>query len=92
MRFFWYLPALALTLASPALAQGTGPAKMLLIHSNGIAVTDFPSRARCEAARAAIQRAIAANNANLPPPQTTPGGGTIMTLPTNQPKTLCVPG
>ncbi len=47
--------------------------------------------ARCEAARIAIQRAIAANNASLPPPQTLPGGGTITTLPTNQPKTFCIP-
>ena len=83
---------ICLILASPATAQGAGPAKMILLHGQGIAVTDFSNMARCEAARVAIQRAIAANNANLPPPQALPGGGTITTLPTNQPKTFCVPG
>ena len=74
----------------PVVAQGPGPAKLILLHGQGVAVTDFSSMARCEAARAAIQRAIAANNANLPPPQALPGGGTVTTLPTNQPKTLCI--
>lgn len=80
-----------LALASPAVAQAAGPAKMLLLHSQGIAVTDFSSMARCEAARRAIQRAIAENNANLPPPQVMPGGGTVTTLPTAPPKMICVP-
>lgn len=81
-----------LALASPAYAQGVGPAKMILIHGQGgIAVTDFPSMARCEAARRAILRAIAEENANLPPPQAVPGGGTIMTLPTAPPKMICAP-
>lgn len=80
-----------LALASPAVAQDDGPAKMILIHSQGIAVTDFPSMARCEAARRAILRAIAVENANLPPPQAVPGGGTIMTLPTSPPKMICAP-
>ena len=79
-------------IAVPAAAQGTGPAKMILLHGQGIAVTEFTSMARCETARAAIKRAIAENNANLPPPQAIPGGGTITTLPTAQPKTLCIPG
>lgn len=88
----WIAMLTWLILASPAAAQGTGPVKMILLHGQGVAVTDYSNMARCEAARAAIRRAIAENNANLPPPQALPGGGTITTLPTNQPKTLCVPG
>ena len=81
-----------MVVAIPAEAQGTGAAKMILLYGQGIAVTEFPSMARCEAARAATKRAIAENNANLPPPQAMPGGGTITTLPTAQPKTFCIPG
>ena len=80
-----------LALASPAAAQANGPAKMILMHSQGIAVTDFPSMARCEAARTAILRVIAEENANLPPPRATAGGGTIMTLPTAPPYMICAP-
>lgn len=87
-----YIAALVgLAIASPAIAQATGPAKMLLIHSKGIAVTDFPSMARCEAARRAILRAIAEDNANLPPPEVLPNGGTITTIPTAPPKMVCAP-
>lgn len=65
---------------------------MILIHSGGgIAVTDFPSMARCEAARRAILRVIAEENANRPPPESLPNGGTIMTLPTAPPKMICAP-
>lgn len=87
-----WIAALACILASPAAAQGASPAKMILIHSQGIAVTDYPNMARCEAARVAIRRAIAENNAKLPPPQILPNGGTVTTLPTNQPQTFCIPG
>lgn len=80
-----------LALATPAIAQEAGAAKMLLIHAQGIAVTDFPSMARCEAARRAILRAIAEENANLPPPEVLPNGGSIVTLPTAPPKIICAP-
>jgi hypothetical protein len=83
--------AVGLALASPAAAQGTGQAKMLLIHNQGIAVTDFPNMARCEVARRAILRAIAEDNANRPLPEAVPGGDTIVTLPTAPPKMVCAP-
>ncbi|WP_144400905.1 hypothetical protein [Novosphingobium sp. MBES04] len=88
----YFLSALvALTCSGPTLAQGSDPAKMILFHNQGVAVTDFLSIARCEAARRAILQAVAKDNARLPPPEVLPDGGTIFTLETTPPKMICVP-
>lgn len=87
------LGALALVgLASPAVAEAPVVAKMILLHGQGIAITDYPSMARCEAARSAIKRNFADRNEGIPPPTVMPGGGTLYTLPTPPPQTFCIPG
>lgn len=78
-------------LATPAAAQGSGPAKMLLIHAQGIAVTDYPSMARCEAARLTIRNEIVEHNSRAAPPRATAGGGMVFTVPTVAPQMFCTP-
>ncbi len=64
----------SLLAAAPANAQSV-PYKLILLRGdNGITVTDYPSEARCEAARAAIQRLMAQENEGKEP-QFLPGGG-----------------
>ena len=74
-----------------ATAQVSGQAKMLLIYGQSVAVTDYSSMAQCEAARRAIQTQIAEQNARLPPPRPTPGGGAVLTLPVGTPQMFCIP-
>lgn len=67
--------AVALVLAAPVHAQGAQPHKLIVLRGNdGMAITDYPSAARCEAARAAIQRLIARENDGKHV-ERTPGGG-----------------
>lgn len=82
--------AAALAFAAFTQSQGAGPAKMVLISNQGVAVTDFASMTRCEAARQSILRAVAAANAALAPSEVLPGGGVIVALPTETPKMFCV--
>lgn len=64
------------------LAQaGDGPAKMFIIANNGVAITDYPSMARCEASKADLQRQADRENASTPTSQTLPNGGQIITAP-----------
>lgn len=84
--------ATLLAAASPqAHAQGAKPYKLIVTRGgDGIAITDYPNAARCEAARASIQRLIARENEGKQP-QHLPGGGMII------PKILrmeayCIPG
>jgi hypothetical protein len=67
----------------------TGPAKMV-VFSDGVAVTDYPSQQKCEAARVALERAIDKANASNPP-VALPNGGVVSTLPMSA-RTLCIPG
>ena len=70
----------------------SGPYKLIVVHSSSssIAITDYPSLARCEAARSAIAAAAERENA-AHPPRYLPGGGTIITPQLNF-RTLCIPG
>ena len=52
----WMAASLALLIATPAIAQSS-PYKLIILRGNeGITTADYPSAARCEAARTAIQR------------------------------------
>lgn len=86
------LGALALLVASPAVAQ-SAPYKLLLIWNGqgGAVVTDYPSKARCEAAVAAIRAEVARRNALANKPEALPGGGYVTTLPTGA-LAFCFPG
>ena len=72
-----------------AQAQQVRPAKLVVI-GQGIAITDYPSMARCEAARAYIARLIAEKNAGIETVHL-PGGGVVTTLPLSL-QSFCVPG
>jgi hypothetical protein len=80
-----------LAFATEASAQSGQPHKLIVLRGNdGIAVTDYPSAARCEAARNAIQRLVDRANQGKEP-QRLPRGGVII------PRTLdleahCIPG
>lgn len=80
-----------LALASqPAWAQ-SAPFKLVIIWSGGnIAVTDYPSRARCDAGAAAILDYVRRFNANIRT-EVLPGGGTVTTLPLRA-EAFCIPG
>ena len=78
-------------LAAAAGAQSSGPAKMIVMQGNAMAITDYPTMARCEAARATFQTIVGRENAASPAPQTLPGGGTVFSLPLIV-RTLCTPG
>ena len=67
-----------LALAAPAQAQGGKPYKLIVLRgADGVAMTDYPSAERCEAARVAIQRLIARENEGKYV-ERTPGGGLII--------------
>lgn len=78
-------------LAVSAVAQSSAPAKMMVVQGNAMAITDYPSMARCEAARVALQRLVEQENAASGPPRSLPGGGTVISLPLMV-RTLCIPG
>ena len=80
----------ACMITTPAMGQNAGAAKMIVLGNDGIAITNYPSMARCEAARAALQRLLEQENANNRP-QTLPNGGVVFTLPLSL-RTLCIPG
>lgn len=50
-------------LPAPTAAQPSAPAKMIVIHNagSGVAVTDYPSMARCERARAFYKDRVASS-------------------------------
>ncbi|PKP64685.1 MAG: hypothetical protein CVT85_09855 [Alphaproteobacteria bacterium HGW-Alphaproteobacteria-7] len=84
------LMATFLLAATPANAQSV-PYKLILIHGeNGITVIDYPSAARCEAARSAIQRIVDQENKGKEP-QILPGGGVIFPTLLIM-KAYCIPG
>jgi len=69
----------------------SGPAKMIIFSATGATtVIDYPTQARCDAARLVLQRLMVREN-DSHPPQTLPNGGTITTLPLSA-RMLCFPG
>jgi hypothetical protein len=80
----------AALLAMPAGAQNARPAKLIIIHSGSVAVTDYPSMARCEAAQAYIAAMVERANANRQTQQL-PGGGVIVEMPLSF-RTYCISG
>lgn len=73
-----------------AVAQPGQPAKLMILSGGSVAVTDYPSMARCEAAKSVLLRIVQHENVSHPP-QVLPGGGTIMTLPISI-RAFCFPG
>jgi hypothetical protein len=72
---------LALSVPISVAAQSTQAYKLLVRwEGGGIAITDYPSRMRCEAGRIALLREIARQFPDRPP-QSVPGGGTIFSMP-----------
>lgn len=72
-------------------AQSGQPYKLLILRgTESIAVSDYPSAARCEAARVSIQRLMERENSGKEP-RTLPGGGVFipqrLTL-----ESYCIPG
>lgn len=81
----------ALMCAAPASAQVQSAAKLVILWGNGgIAITDYPSVARCEIARRALRDRAEKEIANRAPKQLE-GGGMIMSPPW-QMETVCIPG
>lgn len=73
--------AFALWVPLSAAAQSAQAFKLIVRWQGaGIAITDYPSRARCEAGRDALLREIA-RQFPMRPPQALPSGGTIYSQP-----------
>lgn len=79
-------------LATSAIAQSPQPYKLIVLRgdSDGIAITDYPSAERCQAAKDAIIRLVKFANADKEP-RNLPGGGVFI------PRRLlleayCIPG
>ncbi len=82
---------LAVWFTAQAQAQPSQPAKMIIVSDNStVAVTDYPSLARCEAARSALKRIVEAENEGKEP-QLLPGGGIIISERLNL-TAYCIPG
>ena len=86
----WMAASLALLIATPAIAQ-SAPYKLIILRGNeGITTADYPSAARCEAARTAIQRLVERENEGKEA-QYLPNGGVI--IPSKLYLTAyCIPG
>lgn len=76
--------------AAPAIAQPTPYKLIILWGSTGIAVTDYPSASRCEAARAALQRRKEVEVRERGP-KPLEGGGVLYSPPW-QMELACIPG
>lgn len=85
------IAAVVLALSAPAHAQSPIPFKLVVLRgTDGIAMADYPSAARCEAAKEAILQLVARENQDKQV-QRLPNGGMII------PKILrleafCIPG
>lgn len=78
-----------LALAAQSAAQSGQPAKLIVVSGGSIAITDYSSMARCEAARVALKKVTERENA-ANPPQSLPTGGVIVTPPLFF-RSLCIP-
>ncbi len=68
-------------LAVTAVAQSSAPAKMIVVQGNAMAITDYPTMVRCEAARVAPQRRVEQENAASRPPQSLPAAALSLRCP-----------
>lgn len=79
MRILLSIVAASLLISAPAAAQSAQPFKLIVRWQGaGIAITEYPSKARCEAGRLSLLSNL---KAQFParPPQSLPGGGVIYT-------------
>lgn len=84
------IAAAALLLATPAIAQ-TSPYKLLILWgTSGVAIVDYPTIGRCEAALRVLERRKAEEVASRQPKRTE-GGGVIFPPPW-QMEMACIPG
>lgn len=91
MRMKFLFATLLLAIPAGATAQSSQPHKLILLHGQeGLAITDYPSAARCEMARVAIERLVEAENRNTEPRQL-PGGGVIFPWALSL-RAYCIPG
>lgn len=85
------MTGIAIMLAAQALSSSAStPAKLIVMRGEtGVAVTDYPTLARCESARAKLVAMVREYNASHPPEQL-PNGGVIYTVPLNL-SAICLP-
>jgi hypothetical protein len=84
-----FLSVSAFTFSLPALAQ-SAPFKLIILWGDSVAVLDYPSVARCEAAKAALE-IRKEQELERRKPERTPGGGIIMPRPWIM-EMICIPG
>ena len=76
--------------AMPAFAQSAPFKLVILWGDSGVSVVDYPTAARCEAAKAALERRKD-QEIEKRKPERTPGGGLIIPRPWIM-ETICIPG
>lgn len=79
----------AFTFSLPALAQ-SAPFKLVILWGDAVTVVDYPTAARCEAAKAALERRKE-QELEKRKPEFPPGGGIIMPRPWIM-EMICIPG
>jgi hypothetical protein len=79
----------AIAISLPAFAQGT-PFKLVILWKDSIAVVDYPTAARCEAAKAVLERRKQ-QELEKRKPEFLPGGGMIIPEPWIM-EMICIPG
>ena len=81
---------LALLLPSAAWAQQSAPYKLVIASSEGgLVVVDYPSAARCERAKAAIDAEMERRNAEI---REREARGTVIVHPGWRARAICIPG
>lgn len=83
--------AAALAIAAPAVAQSAGYKLVVVWNGQAAAITDYPSKARCEVGMAAVRAEVALRNRDAGIPKPLPGGGTSTLLPIGA-VAFCIPG
>lgn len=79
----------AVAFSSTAFAQGA-PFKLVILWDGSVAIVDYPTAARCEAAKAALERRKE-QELEKRKPEFTPGGGIIYPRPWIM-EMICIPG
>lgn len=88
IRYFAVLP---LVMSAAAVAKEEQPYKLVILREPaGIAITDYPSRQRCEEARKAIEDLVAARNEERQA-RTYPRGRTLIPVELKL-EAYCIPG
>jgi hypothetical protein len=79
----------AIAFSFPAFAQGT-PFKLVILWNDSIAVVDYPTAERCEAAKVALERRKE-QELKKRKPEFLPGGGMIISEGWKM-EMICIPG